>query len=41
VAEVARREKAGASREEALQGMLASYLPFMHSNQPVHTWEVH
>ena len=41
VAEVAHREKAGASREEALQGMLASYMPFMHSNQPVHTWEVH
>jgi hypothetical protein len=40
VAEVARREQAGASRQEALQGMLASYLPHMHSNEPVHTWEV-
>jgi hypothetical protein len=40
VAEVARREQAGESREEALRGMLASYLPLMHSNEPVHTWEV-
>ena len=40
VAEVARREQAGASRQEALQGMLSSYLPHMHSNEPVHTWEV-
>jgi hypothetical protein len=23
-----------------LQGMLSSYLPHMHSNEPVHTWEV-
>jgi hypothetical protein len=37
---VARREQAGASRQEALQGMLSSYLPHMHSNEPVHTWEV-
>jgi hypothetical protein len=40
VAEVARREHAGESRQDALRGMLASYLPRMHSNQPVHTWEV-
>jgi gamma-glutamyl:cysteine ligase YbdK (ATP-grasp superfamily) len=40
VAEVARHEQAGASRQEALQGMLSSYLPHMHSNEPVHTWEV-
>jgi len=40
VAEVARREQAGESRQDALRGMLASYLPRMHSNEPVHTWEV-
>jgi gamma-glutamyl:cysteine ligase YbdK (ATP-grasp superfamily) len=40
VAEVARREQAGESRQDALRGMLASYLPLMHSNEPVHTWEV-
>jgi hypothetical protein len=39
-AEVARREEAGAARQEALQGMLASYMQRMHSNEPVHTWEV-
>jgi hypothetical protein len=39
-AEVARREQAGESRQDALAGMLASYLPLMHSNEPVHTWEV-
>ena len=38
-AEVARRERGGASRSEALRGMLASYLDLMHSNEPVHTWE--
>jgi hypothetical protein len=40
VAEVARREEAGETRDDALRGMLASYLPRMHSNEPVHTWEV-
>jgi hypothetical protein len=40
VAEVARREQAGESREDALRGMVASYLPRMHSNEPAHTWEV-
>ena len=40
-AEVARREQAGASRPEALRGMLAGYLELMHSNEPVHTWEAH
>jgi hypothetical protein len=40
VAEVARREQAGETRDEALRGMLASYLPRMHSNEPVHNWEV-
>ena len=39
-AQVARRERAGASRPDALRGMLASYLDRMHSNEPVHTWEV-
>ena len=41
VAEVARREQTGESRQDALRGMLASYMPLMHSNEPVHTWEVH
>ena len=40
-AEVARREQAGESRQDALRGMLANYMTLMHSNQPVHTWEVH
>jgi len=38
-AEVARRERAGASRPEALRGMLSRYVELMHSNAPVHTWE--
>jgi len=38
-AEVSRRERAGASRPEALRGMLGSYLELMHSNEPVHLWE--
>ncbi len=38
-AEVARREAAGASRREALRGMLGRYVELMHSNEPVHTWE--
>jgi hypothetical protein len=40
VAEVARRERAGETRQDALRGMLAGYMTLMHSNQPVHTWEV-
>ena len=27
-------------RAEALRSMLASYVDEMHSNEPVHTWEV-
>jgi hypothetical protein len=38
-AEVGQRERAGASRAEALRGMLARYIELMHSNAPVHTWE--
>jgi hypothetical protein len=41
VTEVARREQAGETRQQALSGMLTSYMPLMHSNEPVHTWEVH
>jgi hypothetical protein len=40
VAEVRRREQAGETRQQALIGMLAGYMPRMHSNEPVHTWEV-
>jgi hypothetical protein len=40
VAEVTRREQAGETRQQALAGMLASYMARMHSNEPVHTWEV-
>lgn len=40
VAAVQEREKAGDSRSQALRGMLASYIGHMHSNAPVHTWEV-
>ena len=39
-AEVSRRERAGASRPEALHGMLKTYLELMHSNEPVHQWEI-
>ncbi len=39
-AEVARLEARGVSRPDALRGMLARYLDRMHSNEPVHTWEV-
>ncbi|MGI8769658.1 MAG: glutamate--cysteine ligase, partial [Propionibacteriaceae bacterium] len=39
-AEVSAREAAGASRDQALHGMLASYLENMHSNEPVHTWPI-
>jgi hypothetical protein len=38
-AEVGRREQAGASRAEALRGMLGRYIELMHRNTPVHTWE--
>ena len=39
-AEVAAREAAGDTREQALHGMLAAYLERMHTNEPVHTWTV-
>jgi gamma-glutamyl:cysteine ligase YbdK (ATP-grasp superfamily) len=39
-AEVSRREQAGESRPQALRGMLGTYLERMHSNEPVHLWEV-
>jgi hypothetical protein len=39
-AAVAGRETAGDSRSQALHGMLSEYVDRMHSNQPVHTWEV-
>jgi gamma-glutamyl:cysteine ligase YbdK (ATP-grasp superfamily) len=32
-------EEAGADRGSALNGMLERYIPNMHSNEPVHTWE--
>ncbi len=38
-AEVHRLEAAGATRAEALRGMLSRYVDLMHSNEPVHTWE--
>jgi hypothetical protein len=38
-AAVGRREAAGESRDQALHGMLRSYLDGMHSNEPVHSWE--
>jgi gamma-glutamyl:cysteine ligase YbdK (ATP-grasp superfamily) len=37
---VAARERAGASRNAALHGMLADYLVQMHTGEPVHTWSV-
>jgi hypothetical protein len=40
VEQVAHLERAGASRDAALHGMLARYTELMHSNEPVHTWEV-
>jgi hypothetical protein len=39
-AEVARRENDGATRTEALKGMLEAYVDRMHTNEPVHTWKV-
>ena len=35
----ARPAAAGADRVAALHGMLERYIPNMHSNEPVHTWE--
>ena len=40
VEQVTALEAAGASRDEALHGMLTRYTELMHSNEPVHTWEV-
>ncbi|GAA2020246.1 glutamate--cysteine ligase [Nakamurella flavida] len=37
---VAALERRGASRSEALTGMLRLYSAGMHSNEPVHTWDV-
>ena len=39
-AAVANRERDGSSRADALRDMLASYVEAMHSNEPVHNWEV-
>lgn len=39
-AHVGARESRGASRADALPAMLGEYLQRMHSNEPVHTWEV-
>ncbi|WP_313356639.1 glutamate-cysteine ligase family protein [Microbacterium sp.] len=38
-ANVAAREAAGESREQALHGMLDDYLQRMHSGEPVHAWQ--
>ena len=35
---VAARERSGASRTDALHGMLADYIERMQSGEPVHTW---
>jgi hypothetical protein len=40
VEQVARAEREGATRDEALHAMLARYTELMHSNEPAHTWEV-
>lgn len=40
VATVAALEKRGLNRSEALHTMLDLYLERMHSNEPVHTWDV-
>lgn len=37
---VAALERRGLDRTEALTEMLRHYLDGMHSNEPVHTWEV-
>jgi len=39
-ATVVNRERDGSSRADALRSMLAAYVDEMHSNEPVHTWEV-
>jgi hypothetical protein len=33
-------QRGGADRTAALHGMLERYIPLMHSNRPVHTWEL-
>jgi gamma-glutamyl:cysteine ligase YbdK (ATP-grasp superfamily) len=40
VSTVGALERRGMSRPKALAGMLHSYCDHMHSNEPVHTWEV-
>ena len=40
VATVRRFEAKGRSRAEALREMVAAYAVNMHSNRPVHTWEL-
>lgn len=40
VAAVHRLEERGASRTDALRQMLAAYAVRMHSNEPVHTWDL-
>ena len=37
---VARLEERGVDRAEALRQMLGRYVELMHSNEPVHTWEL-
>jgi hypothetical protein len=37
---VSRLEARGLSRPDALREMLRSYIQGMHSNEPVHTWEL-
>jgi hypothetical protein len=32
-------QRAGSDRRAALHGMLERYVPNMHSNEPVHTWQ--
>jgi hypothetical protein len=39
-AAVVNKERDGSSRADALRSMLAAYVDEMHSNEPVHTWEV-
>ena len=38
IAAVARAERGGASRAEALRLMTQRYIDLMHTNEPVHTW---
>jgi hypothetical protein len=35
---VADLERAGATREKAVRGMLERYVDLMATNEPVHTW---